>query len=72
MIRSSMILILFWMKIINMPLVEGKTLLRFLADIYGKPKTEDLEYAERTATAEEVISSGRDKEICDRRISGSE
>ena len=36
--------------------VEGKTLLRFLADIYGKPKTEDLEYAERTATAEEVIS----------------
>ena len=41
--------------------VEGKTLLRFLADIYGKPKTEDLEYAERTERQREVIQAILDK-----------
>lgn len=36
--------------------IEGKTLLRFLADIYGHTSTESLKYAEKTATAEEVIN----------------
>lgn len=36
--------------------VEGKTLLRFLADIYGYSKTTDLKVKEREATPEEVIS----------------
>lgn len=35
--------------------VEGKQLLRFLADVYGKQYTDDLEYPQRTATAEEVV-----------------
>lgn len=35
--------------------VEGKTLLRFLADIYGHTSTDDLKYAQETATAQEVI-----------------
>lgn len=36
--------------------VEGKTLLRFLADIYGYSKTTDLKVKEREATPDEVIS----------------
>ncbi len=35
--------------------LEGTRLLRFLADIYGKKKTDDLEYKQRTATATELI-----------------
>ncbi len=36
--------------------VEGTQLLRFLADVYGKAYTDDLDYSQRTATAEEVIA----------------
>lgn len=36
-------------------IVEGKTLLRFLADVYGQTSTDTLKYAQKTATAEEVI-----------------
>lgn len=36
--------------------VEGKQLLRFLADIYGETHVEDLSYAQKTASAEEVIN----------------
>lgn len=36
--------------------VEGNTLLRFLADIYGHPAIQDLTYQEKTATPEEVIA----------------
>lgn len=36
--------------------IEGKTLLRFLADIYGHTSTDTLKYAEKTATAEDVIN----------------
>lgn len=35
--------------------VEGSQLLRFLADVYGKAYVEDLSYAHRTSTAEDVI-----------------
>jgi len=43
--------------------VEGSRLLRFLADVYGHTHTEDLEYSEKTATAEEVVAflAGRKK-----------
>lgn len=42
---------------------EGSRLLRFLADVYGHTHTEDLEYSEKTATAEEVVNflAGRTK-----------
>lgn len=36
--------------------IEGKTLLRFLADIYGHTSTDALKYGEKTATAEDVIN----------------
>ncbi len=36
--------------------VEGTRLLRFLADVYGHTHIEDLEYSEKTATAEEVVN----------------
>lgn len=36
--------------------IEGKTLLRFLADIYGHTSTDTLKYGEKTATAEDVIN----------------
>lgn len=36
--------------------VSDKQLLRFLADVYGKAKTDDLEYKESTATPDEVIA----------------
>lgn len=36
--------------------VEGNTLLRFLADIYGRKTIQDLSYEERTATPEDVIT----------------
>jgi len=36
--------------------VEGKSLLRFLADIYGHSKTEDLKLKERDATPQELIT----------------
>lgn len=36
--------------------VEGTQLLRFLADVYGKPYTDDLTYAERTSTPQDVIN----------------
>lgn len=35
--------------------VEDKQLLRFLADIYGCSKTDDLKYAQKTATPDEVM-----------------
>ena len=35
--------------------VEGTRLLRFLADIYGKKKTDELDYKQRTSTATELI-----------------
>jgi len=35
--------------------VEGKTLLRFLADIYGYSQTSDLKLKEKTATPDEII-----------------
>ena len=35
--------------------VEGTSLLRFLADVYGKPNAGDLTDAQRTATAQEVM-----------------
>ena len=35
--------------------VEGTSLLRFLADIYGHTLIDDLKYEEKTATAQEVI-----------------
>lgn len=35
--------------------VEGTSLKRFLADVYGKRSIEDLEEKERTATAQEVV-----------------
>lgn len=35
--------------------VEGKTLLRFLADVYGQTSIDTLKYFQETATAEEVI-----------------
>ena len=35
--------------------VEGTRLLRFLADIYGKRYTSDLEYDEKTATPDDVV-----------------
>lgn len=35
--------------------LEGNQLLRFLADVYGHSSIKDLEYKEKTATAEEVI-----------------
>lgn len=35
--------------------IEGKTLLRFLADIYGQTTIDTLKYWQETATAEEVI-----------------
>lgn len=35
--------------------VEGTSLKRFLADVYGKRSAEDLEEKERTATAQEVM-----------------
>lgn len=35
--------------------VEGKTLLRFLADIYGQTSTDTLKYYQETATADEII-----------------
>ena len=35
--------------------VEGTKLLRFLADIYGKKYTSDLEYDEKTSTPDDVI-----------------
>ena len=35
--------------------VEGNALLRFLADVYGRRKTEDLKYPERNATPRQVI-----------------
>lgn len=36
--------------------VEGKTLLRFLADIYGYSQTSDLKLKEKTATPDEIIA----------------
>lgn len=36
--------------------VEDSRLLRFLADVYGHTYTNDLEYSEKTATAEEVVA----------------
>lgn len=36
-------------------MVEGTKLLRFLADVYGRKYTSDLEYDEKTATPDEVI-----------------
>ena len=36
-------------------IVEGKALLRFLADVYGQTSTDTLKYAQKTATAEEVM-----------------
>lgn len=36
--------------------VEGNQLLRFLADVYGHISIKDLEYKEKTATAEEVVN----------------
>lgn len=36
--------------------VEDKKLLRFLADVYGRTYTDDLEEREKTATAEEVVA----------------
>ncbi len=41
--------------------VEGNSLLRFLADIYGHTSTNTLKYAEKTATAKEVLEY-----LCDR------
>lgn len=35
--------------------IEGTQLLRFLADVYGKKKTDDLKYSERNATPRQVI-----------------
>ena len=35
--------------------VEGKQLLRFLADVYGRTSVNDLKYEEKSKTAEEVI-----------------
>lgn len=35
--------------------VSGNTLLRFLADVYGYSKVENLKYSEKTASAEDVI-----------------
>ena len=35
--------------------VEGTTLKRFLADVYGKRNIEDLEEKQNTATAQEVV-----------------
>lgn len=35
--------------------VEGKQLLRFLADVYGQTSIDTLKYSQETATAEEVI-----------------
>lgn len=35
--------------------VEGSTLLRFLADVYGKSYVDDLSYKERTSTPKDVI-----------------
>ena len=35
--------------------VEGKTLLRFIADVYGHTSTDTVKYEQKTATAEEVI-----------------
>ena len=35
--------------------VEGTKLLRFLADIYGKKYTSDLDYDEKTATPDDVV-----------------
>lgn len=35
--------------------VEGKQLLRFLADIYGKASTNDLTYEEKTSTPEDIV-----------------
>lgn len=46
--------------------VEGTRLKRFLADIYGHTKIEELRYVEETATAEEVILY-----LCDRYKIGS-
>jgi len=36
--------------------VEGTQLLRFLADVYGQAYTDKLTYAQRTATAQDVIN----------------
>ncbi|MDE6686178.1 MAG: penicillin-binding protein, partial [Lachnospiraceae bacterium] len=36
--------------------VEGNTLLRFLADVYGRKTIQDLTYPERTATPDDVIT----------------
>lgn len=36
--------------------IEGRQLQRFLADIYGETHIEDLTYAQKTASAEEVIA----------------
>lgn len=36
--------------------VEGKTLLRFLADVYGKKSTDDLKYSQKNATPTDVIN----------------
>lgn len=35
--------------------IEGRALLRFLADVYGHTKTEDLKYREKNATPQEVV-----------------
>jgi penicillin-binding protein 2 len=35
--------------------VEGNSLLRFLADVYGHSSVNDLKYEEKTKTAEEVV-----------------
>ena len=35
--------------------IEGNSLLRFLADVYGKTSINDLKYEERSKTAQEVI-----------------
>lgn len=36
--------------------VEGNTLLRFLADVYGHSSINDLKYEEKTKTADEVVA----------------
>lgn len=36
--------------------LEGTKQLRFLADVYGHTYTDELEYSEKTATAEEVVA----------------
>ncbi|WP_026494688.1 penicillin-binding transpeptidase domain-containing protein [Butyrivibrio sp. WCD3002] len=35
--------------------IEGNSLLRFLADVYGRSSVNDLKYEERTKTAQEVV-----------------